>query len=183
MNSHYSIRYDDHGLIVYFDVDIGELFGIDLYTTGVRTALNQAFQEAKKVIPYKTGLMRRSFTMIRVSSYTKLRCYFDPKKILGVKRLGKVVTEYYPRYLVQYPKRYNWLDLVMLKFFATLKLEMSRLAKENPDIDMERFGKFYTTFRIKQRKKIREEQKQRELEAKKKAEVAEYVNSLKKGGK
>ena len=187
MNSHYNIQYDDEGLIVYFDIDIVELFGVDLNTTGVKSALNQAFQSARKVIPYRTGLMRRSFTMIKVSSDKKVRCYFDPKKILGVKRLGKIVTEYYPRYLIQYAKRYNWLDLVILRFLTTLELEMLKLAKTNKEIDTVNFGKFMSTFRKKQRAKIKEEKRMRELEAKQKEELKQkketLINSIKKGGK
>ena len=82
-----------------------------------------AFFRSKKVVPFKTGLMRSSYTMDK-ETINSVKVYFDPSKILGKMRLGVRVKSYYPRYLSQYPKTFNWMDLVIRTFLHTLLAEI-----------------------------------------------------------
>ena len=186
MKSNYNIQYSDTGKLVYFQVDMMELFHIDLSTPGVPTALNHAFNVSKSAVPVKTGLMLRSYTMDKISS-TTVRCYFDPEKIIGKKRLGKVVKEYYPQYLVNYPSRVNWLDLVIKRFYDALMVEMEKLSKKNKNIDMDNYYLFMLLLIQAMKKKVEEEKKLKEAREKRRKELdkkrEEFRQSLKKGGK
>lgn len=182
MNSDHSIQYSERGQLVYFEVDIKELFNVNLSFPGVISALNKAFNVSKTAVPVKTGLMLRSYTMKKVSS-SKVRCYFDPKKIVGQKRLGRIVKEYYPQYLVDTPKRYDWLHVLIMKFYRALEIEMLKLSKENKEVSMEIFYMFLLML-IHYHRKRKEEEKKRLAEEKKRKEELEkkkqeYIQSLK----
>lgn len=182
MNSHYNIQYSERGQLVYFDVDMKELFNVNLSFPGVISALNKAFNVSKSVVPIKTGLMLRSYTMKKISS-SKVRCFFDPKKIVGQKRLGRIVKEYYPQYLVDTPKRYDWLQILIMKFYKALEIEMLKLSKENKEVNMDLFYIFLLML-IHYQKKRKEEEKKRLAEEKKRKEELEkkkqeYIQSLK----
>ena len=185
MNSDYNIRYSDRGKLVYFDVDMKELFNIDLNTPGVISALNYAFKVSKTAVPVQTGLMLRSYTMKRISS-TTVRCYFDPEKIIGKTRLGKTVKEYYPQYLVETPKRYDWLQVLIKRFYDALKIQMERLSKKNDTIDLRPFYLFLFLLLEEQERRKKEEMKRRkQLEEQKKLQKERrdaFIKSL-KGGK
>lgn len=163
-----------------------ELFNVDLSFPGVIKALNYAFKVSKSVVPVKTGLMLRSFTMEKISK-TTVRCFFDPKKIIGQKRLGRIVKEYYPQYLVDTPKRFNWLHIVIRKFYNALKLQMEQLAKKHEEIKMENFFTFMVLLLVQQQELIEQEKKRLELQEKKKKEIEEkrkaFLKSLRNGGK
>lgn len=186
MNSDYKIKYRDTGKLVYFEVDMKELFNIDLSTPGVLTALNYAFNVSKSAVPVKTGLMLRSYRIDKISS-TTVRCYFDPDKIIGQKRLGRVVTEYYPQYLVQYPSRLNWLDIVIKRFYNALKIEMEKLSKKNNKIDDTKFLELLVllladmTRKTENEKQIRKNQQKRKKDILKRRE--RFMETLNKGGK
>lgn len=186
MNSDYKIKYSDTGKLVYFEADVKELFNVDLSTPGVIVALNYAFNVSKSAVPVKTGLMLRSYRIDKISN-TTVRCYFDPKRIIGKKRLGKVVKEYYPQYLVRYPSRLNWLDIVIKRFYETLKIEMGKLAKTNEKIDQKNFNQFFLLLiatmnqKTEQEKKFREEQEKRQELLKQRRK--RFLKSLNKGGK
>lgn len=186
MNSDYNIRYSDTGKLVYFEVDMKELFNVKINTPGVISALNHSFNVSKSAVPVKTGLMLRSYKMDKISS-TVVRCYFDPDKIIGQKRLGRVVKEYYPQYLVQYPSRLNWLDVVIKRFYNALKVEMKELSKTNKEINMEEFYKFMIMLLTTMKEKIKEEKRIRELKTKRDEEINKkreaLQKSLNKGGK
>lgn len=186
MNSDYKIRYSDTGQLVFFEVDMQELFGINISTPGVISALNKAFNVSKTAVPIKTGLMLRSYTMDKISD-TTVRCYFDPKKIIGKKRLNRIVKEYYPQYLVQYPSRLNWLDIVIKRFYDALKIEMKALSKTNKQINMDSFYPFLLLLmaamemKIQQEKKIRKQQEERKKALEEKRQ--KFLKSIKEGGK
>lgn len=160
------VQYDDRGKLVYFKIDVKELFGITLEEPGILQALRYAFNVSKSVVPIKTGLMLRSYTFKPISN-TTVMCYFDPEKIIGKKRMGRVVTEYYPAYLFRFPSRYNWLDAVIEKFFSELNLSVRKLSKKNQNIDMLGFDIWFLMFlglMASSKKKERERQLRLKLE-------------------
>ena len=186
MNSDYNIKYSDTGKLVYFEVDMKELFNVDLQTSGIISALNHAFNVSKTAVPVKTGLMLRSYTMDKISS-TTVRCYFDPNKIIGKKRLGRIVKDYYPQYLVEFPSRLNWLDVVIKRFYDALKIELEELAKKNNQIKMENYYKLLILLLADLKKKVEEEKRIKKLREKRKEEINKkreaLQKSLNKGGK
>lgn len=186
MISNLNIKYSNNSKLIYFEVDMKELFNVDLSTPGVLTALNYAFNVSKSAVPIKTGLMLRSYTIDKISS-TTVRCYFDPKKIIGQKRLGRVVKEYYPQYLVRFPSRINWLDIVIKKFYEALKIEMEKLAKDNSKIDNTNFLRLLTLLLATTTQKVEEEKKFRKVKEKRKELLKRrkeaFLKSLNEGGK
>src|SRR5574344_2557561 len=84
----------NQGEIVYFVIDLNEMFGITLDYPGIKGALNAAFLESKRYVPVDTGLMKSSYTM-RPKSDTLVECFFDPDKIVGQMRKGEKVEDYY----------------------------------------------------------------------------------------
>lgn len=185
MNSDYNIQYSERGQLVYFEVDMKELFDVNLNTPGVISALNYAFRVSKKAVPVKTGLMLRSYTMKKISSFA-VRCYFDPEKIIGKTRLGRTVTEYYPQYLVDTPKRYDWLQVLIKKFYDALRFQMEALARKNEKIKLDTFYLFLLLLLEDQERRKKEEMKRRKLlEQQKKLQKDKrdaFIKSL-KGGK
>jgi len=87
-------------------VNVEELFKVNLSYPGILNILKKAFNESKKFIPVWTGLMKSSYTMDRINN-TAVMIYFDPQKILGKKRLGRVVKVYYPKYLKDKSTTFN----------------------------------------------------------------------------
>jgi hypothetical protein len=185
MNSHYDIQYSDRGKLIYFDVDMKELFNVTLSTPGVISALNYAFRISKSAVPVQTGLMLRSYTMTNISS-TTVRCFFDPDKILGKKRLGRIVKEYYPQYLVETPKRFDWLQILIKRFYDALKLQMELLSKKNKEIDMTGFYLLLLLLLEDHNRRKKEEMKRRKRLEEEKKKLQEkrdaFIKSL-KGGK
>lgn len=182
MNSNYNIQYSERGQLVYFEVDMKELFNVDLNTPDVISALNKAFNVSKSVVPIKTGLMLRSYTMKKISS-TSVRCYFDPEKIIGKTRLGKTVKEYYPQYLVDTPKRYDWLQVLIKKFYDALRIQMEKLAKKNEEIKLDMFYIFMLILLEEQKRRKEEEIKRRkhleEIKSKQKEKREAFIESIK----
>lgn len=74
--------------IVFFRVNVQELFNIDLNYRGIRTCLNRAFESCKQYIPYDSGLTYRSFTP-KILNDSTVEYFFDPSKIVGQMRKGK----------------------------------------------------------------------------------------------
>lgn len=183
MNSNYNIQYSDKGKLVYFDVDMKELFNVDLRFPGVISALNRAFNVSKSAVPIKTGLMLKSYTMKSISS-TTVRCFFDPDKIIGKTRLGRVVKEYYPQYLVEYPKRYNWLQILIKRFYDALRIDMEKLKTKNEEIDLTKFYLFLLLLINEMEEMKKQEKKRREREQKRKEELEKrrqaFIDSIKR---
>lgn len=125
---------------VYWRVDVNELFGIDLTYKGITTALNQALQAAKIVTPIETGLLRRSLSLKKIND-TTVECYFDRKKIVGRIRKGITVTDYYPKYLSEHPKTFNWLSICIKHFYDELFKQM-KILKHKEKVDDERIIRF-----------------------------------------
>lgn len=132
INTSYTMEFEDDGSLVYFKVNVKELFDINLLYPGIVTALNKAFRYSKKFIPVKTGLMKSSYTMDRINNEAVM-VYFDPQKILGKKRLGRIVKVYYPQYLKEYSSRFNWLDIIMRNFFNELISNVKQLDKKQKE--------------------------------------------------
>ncbi len=57
LNTNISFQFSDKDNLVYFIVDIKELFDVSLSYPGIRTSLRKAFNNSKKFIPVDTGLM------------------------------------------------------------------------------------------------------------------------------
>lgn len=164
MRTSFNFIYSDDGPVVYFEVDVKELFNLNLDEAGIYSALQEAFQKSKEVVPVATGLMKKSYTFKRVNSHT-VRCFFDPEKLLDKMRLGRKVDTYYPAYLKNSAKRYNWLDIVMKKFYDSLKTSIKernkRVSKKTP-IDLSIFLLFLDAFNTSYKKKLKEAIKERE---------------------
>lgn len=111
---------------VYFRVNLKELFGVDINYPGLIGCLKRAFAISKKYVPYKTGLMLSSYTMEEITP-SIYEIYFDRNKIVGKKRLGQIVKDYYPQYLVEYSSRMNWLDILSYQFYKVLITEAAKL--------------------------------------------------------
>lgn len=124
-----TIQFSEDGEVVYFMVNIKELFNISSNYNGMKSIIRKAFGISKQYVPIKTGLMRSSYTLEYISSDV-IRLFFDPTKILGKTRLGVVVKTYYPRYLVEKSKTFNWLDVVMKKFLDSLIGDVKALKKQ-----------------------------------------------------
>ena len=121
-----TIQFSENGEVVYFIVNIKELFNVSSNYNGMKSIIRKAFEKSKRYVPIKTGLMRSSYTLEYVNSDV-VRLFFDPNKILGKTRLGKVVKTYYPKYLVEKAKTFNWLDVVMKQFLDSLIADVKAL--------------------------------------------------------
>jgi len=106
INTSSTIQFSEDGEVVYFIVNIKELFNVSSNYNGMKSIIRKAFEISKRFVPIKTGLMRSSYTLEYISSDV-VRLYFDPNKILGKTRLGRVVQTYYPKYLVEKSKTFN----------------------------------------------------------------------------
>jgi hypothetical protein len=93
-NSSYRPQINDEESLVYFDVNVQELFNVSITYPGMRKALRRAFRASKATTPYKTGNLRRSYTMERVDRYVS-RMYFN-KSFYS--------DSYYAAYLTEKPK-------------------------------------------------------------------------------
>lgn len=166
-----SVEFNISSNLVYFRVNVMELFGIDLNYRGIISCLNIAFMESKLYVPVETGLMKRSYTMRKINN-TTVECYFDPSKIIGKTREGYTVKEYYPQYLSETPSRYNWLDIIIKHFFDKLKVEVQSLIKRNEEkdsvISMAGFLMFMDIFNEQYKNKKEKAKKLKKLEEDKK---------------
>ena len=167
--------------IVFFIVDVNELFGITLDYPGIIGALNNAFLDSKQYIPVATGLTKRSYTMEKINE-TQVRIYFDPKKIIGQVRKGVTVKEYYVVYIAQNAKRFNWLSIVMKHFYDRLYKEVKDIGKKHPNkpIDPTNYLAFIAFFNAdyeqkkEEAKQLKKDQEQQEKQRK------QYIAKIKK---
>lgn len=160
----------NQGDIVFFIVNVKELFGMTLDSPGMKSALNAAFDESRKYIPIDTGLMRRSYTMRRISD-DQVYVYFDPAKILGQKRKGITVDDYYPKYLAEKAKTFNWLTIVMSHFydklFAAVKgsaMLMRDSTLDGDGLDIGRYSEFMKEMMADYGDRLKKARKQRDAE-------------------
>lgn len=109
-NSSYRPEFDDDGNLVYFIINVNELFNTTLNYKGMMTSLRQALFISRQRVPFKTGRLRSSYKMERLNSNT-VRLSFDPSV------LGEV---YYAKYLIEYHKTRLWLQIVMTVFLYNL---------------------------------------------------------------
>ena len=114
MISSYGIEYSDDSNLVYFTIDLYELFKITNRATGIKSLLRKALSESRRRIPYRTGRMRSSYTMEYLGR-NQVKVYFDPQIIVS----GKV-KDYYPKYLKEHPKTARWFDDVFISFYQTM---------------------------------------------------------------
>lgn len=118
---------------VFFIINVKELFNVDLNYPGVMHALNHAFSVSKAYVPVDTGLTKKSYSLQKLDN-VRIKAFFDPSKIIGQKRNGKVVKEYYVQYIAEHASRFNWLSIVMKHFYDALYNGMRRLMKKSvPD--------------------------------------------------
>jgi hypothetical protein len=125
----YTMQFSEDGGLVYFLINVKELFNVSLSYPGIRSAIKKAFNESKQYIPVRTGLMKRSYTIDSVNNDTMI-IYFDPAKIVGKTILGRVVKEYYPKYLSQTQARFNFLDIIMKNFYKVLISEVKQIKQQ-----------------------------------------------------
>lgn len=119
--------------IVFFRVNLNEMFGVDINYRGMKKCLNTAFISCKKYIPFDTGITYRSFTQKQLTDY-EIEYFFDPAKVIGKVRKGVVVKEYYVKYIASSPKNYSWLTKVIYEFYETLFREVSHLPRAKKQI-------------------------------------------------
>lgn len=119
--------------VVFFRVNLKEMFGVDINYRGMRKCLNTAFMSCKQYVPFDTGITYRSFTQKQLTDY-EIEYFFDPKKVIGQTRKGVVVKDYYVKYIASTPKNYSWLTKVMYDFYETLFREVSHLPKAKKQI-------------------------------------------------
>lgn len=119
--------------IVFFRVNLNEMFGVDINYRGMKKCLNTAFMSCKKYIPYDTGITYRSFTQKQLTDY-EIEYFFDPKKVVGQTRKGVIVKDYYVKYIASTPKNYSWLTKVIYEFYETLFREVSHLPRAKQQI-------------------------------------------------
>lgn len=115
--------------VVYFRVNLRELFNTDINYTGMKTALNKAFFACKSVCPIDTGMMRRSMELKVISDYV-VEVLWNPDKIVGKIRKGVIVKDYYPVYLAEKPATFNWLAICIKHFYTTLYEEVRKLVNK-----------------------------------------------------
>lgn len=179
----------NRGEEVFWIVNVKELFDIDLTFPGIKGALNAAFMAAKAVTPISTGLMRRSMTMIQIDNY-RVKIFFDRSKIVGQKRKGVIVKDYYPIYLEEHAKTFNWLTILIKHFYDELYRQMKSLQKKHPasetkdkdsgTIAFAMFMMFKDVLDEEYKKKKEEAKKLKEEELAKKKFKKEYIKALKK---
>lgn len=124
---------------VFWIVNLQELFNIDLSYPGIKTALNTAMKYCKQYVPKDTGLTMRSLAMIELDK-SRVKLFFDPKKIVGQKRKGEIVRDYYVAYIADSAKNFNWLSITIYQFYTKLFSltkelfkKQEKIIKEKPD--------------------------------------------------
>lgn len=123
----------NQGTIVSFECDLGEMFGITLDYPGIKGALNSAFSASRQYVPVDTGILRESYRM-KTWGDTMVQMYFDPTQIIGKKRKGRTVDEYYPQWVGSSGpnnRAWNWLTIVMSHFYDELIARVRGLMKQN----------------------------------------------------
>jgi len=133
VNSSYTMTFSDDGSLVYFIADIRELFNVPTSYPGIKTIIKTAFNHSKQYIPFKTGLLRRSYTLEYFGS-DLVKIYFDPSKIVGSSRNGRTVESYYAKYLKEKEKTFNWLMIIMKHFYDILIKEVRKLKEKEKNI-------------------------------------------------
>jgi len=175
-----ALEFSDDGSLVYFTVNVKELFNVSLSYPGMRTAVRTAFIKSKKYIPVKTGLMKKSYTMKPLTKNTVM-FMFDPQKILGKRRGKYTVKNYYPQYLNDTDARRGWLDLIMKQFYSVLialvkQIEAKRKKKELlKGISTATAVGFLSAFMTTYNKKLKEEKARKKKIAKEKKNELEKI--------
>lgn len=103
-----------------------ELFNIDLNYRGIIKVLNDAMKYSRQFVPMDTGLTRRSMEIRKISD-TTVQVFFNPERIIGQIRRGHVVKDYYVKYIAESAKNYNWLSIVIFKFYDYLVKAVKQL--------------------------------------------------------
>ena len=106
LNTSTTIQFSDSDDVVFFLVNIQEMFNVSSNYNGMKSIIRSVFEISKRFVPFKTGLMRSSYTLEYINADV-VRLFFDPAKILGKTRLGRTVRTYYPKYLIMKPKTAN----------------------------------------------------------------------------
>lgn len=164
-NTTIDFTYDDKGDMVYFMVNLEQLYGIKTSFPGLRSKIRKAFEESRKVTPIDTGLMRSSYSIQYVAD-NRVLLFFDPHKIIGKNRKGRIVKEYYPMYLADKAKTFSWLDIVARRFFTVLLQGIRELNKQiekdnkkskdkRQTVSLVAFLSFYKLFKDNLRNKIK----------------------------
>ena len=78
----YNFEFSDDGPLVYFNVNIKQLFEVNATYPGMRRAVRRAFDATKKYVPYKTGLLRSSYTVDLLNKEIYM-VYFDPQPLMS----------------------------------------------------------------------------------------------------
>ncbi len=179
------VAFNDNDGEVYFIVDIKELLGVTINTPGIPTILRRAFEFSKNPIPVDSGLMKSSYTMKMVNN-NQIKCFFDRHKIIGKKRYGRVVEDYYPQYLVTHNSRRTWLQIVLEAFYSSLNTSLKQMEKKNGSkvnkngskvnksatiIDYAKFLVFYIAFQKLVKKRKEEDKKRQQERAKRLKEI------------
>ena len=149
-----NIQYSDTGNLVYFYIDVKEMFGVTLSQPGMMNAIRIAMRESKSVIPDKTGLLRRSYSLLKDSNH-RVMIFFDPAKIVGANRRGQTVKTYYPKYLAEKAKTFGWLDIVIRRFLMVLIAEVKILKKKQDTINIATALALYKLFIESLKQKIK----------------------------
>lgn len=173
----------NQGEEVFFIVNMKELFNISLDFPNIKRAINMAFMEGKAYTPIDTGLMRKSMTVIQLDS-DRVKIFFDKNKIVGKTRKGVVVKEYYPIFLAEKPKTFNWLAIVIKHFYDELYRQVKLIKKsktKNTDIiDYTTFIAFMEEFNMEYKAKKKIAKDLRDEQRKKQQLLAEEVKRRKR---
>lgn len=144
------------GDYVFWLVNVKELFNIDLNYPGIKTALNNSLKEAKSVTPIDTGLLRSSLTLRQLDNF-RVEVFFDPNKIVGKIRKGREVKDYYPKYLAEHAKTFNWLAICIKHFYDKLYEEVRQMYKKQQnkfDKDFDDADKINEEFQLQKNNKL-----------------------------
>lgn len=114
---------------VFFNVNVNELFGLTVNTPGMRTALNKAFQVSKNYVPVASGVTKRSYTM-KILGKNAAQIFFDPNKVVGASRFGIKVKSYYVPHIAENPGRFNWLSIVIKRFYDSLYASVKAIIRK-----------------------------------------------------
>ncbi len=137
-----------------FEIDLVKMFKSEL-TPELRASFNKALKSVftSRYMIVDTGLMRSSLTL--QFNARRVLVYFDPKKIIGKRRKGQVVKEYYPQYLSSFPQHARWLENLVQVFLNHLKNSVAQTNKANKD----KKNQIYTLLLISLLAELRKEKK------------------------
>lgn len=161
---------------VFFDVNVNELFGLTINTPGMKTALNKAFRISKNYVPVDSGITKKSYT-IKILNNTTAHIFFDPNKVVGKSRFGRKVKTYYVQYIDASAARFNWLSIVIKRFYDSLyasakaiirkikdKLLREAIATTALGMGVAFKSRLDTMYKLKKEEALKEQKKQKEEE-------------------